>query len=224
MRNDEFRKLVSLLEGDAGLLHNFIMEGASDPRLSGLLSGQYKAFASSASKDAKLANVLLSADLEKAKRAAAVAACVDSCEASRAGAFAGPWHGWHGADCDSSCPMTGCSCSNGSTCTTTCTATCAASNEFEIAERYQNAARLAGQRAPGNLAAGFMAGVSCDANTTCSCTSGTCGGPTCGGSTCDATCTGDSCGSTCGDSCGWTSNLTRDLGQVTTPWQLSQWR
>lgn len=49
--------------------------------------------------------------------------------------------------------------------------------------------------------------ASCDANTTCSCTSGTCGGPTCGGSTCDVTCSGDSCGSTCGNSCGYTSNF-----------------
>lgn len=203
MRNEDFKKLVSLLEGDPGLLHNLIMEGASSPKLEELLSERGKAYAANVSKDMKLANALLRDEVARASRLDAIAACVDSCEASRLGAVDERW-AWYTGGCDVStdCPMTDCSCTNAGTCTTTC-------NVTQQSDYWRRPA---------------LAAAGCDANQTCSCTSGTCGGATCGGSTCSATCTGDSCGSTCGDSCGWTSNISRRFGQDWRSPQVNRWR
>jgi len=59
MRSEDFRKLVALLEQNTELLHNFFIDGATDPRLSALLSAQDRAYAVNTSKDSKIADMVL---------------------------------------------------------------------------------------------------------------------------------------------------------------------
>lgn len=214
MQNDKFQKLVSILEQDIGLLHNFIFGEASNQKLQELLSELGRANTSNASKDTKLAKVLLAAECTRAQRAAAFEACVDSCEASAADSFSDSLNGH-----DS--PPIGLPHSTSACTDNTWPATL---NVTEFVFALTELTRIDSQQMEVDLAVFQRSGVSCGPNYTCSCTSGTCGGPTCGGSTCDATCTGDSCGSTCGTSCGWTSSLTQDVSQLALPWQVSRWR
>lgn len=215
MGNDQFKQLLALLEVDPDLLHDFIVGKASKPELQALLSDQGRVFAANTPFQAKLLNGLFRDEVDRAALRDAVAACVDSCETSRLGAVdAGPLRGGFGrpgytsAECAST---EDCSCTNR---TEYCGQTITCPNSCGYTTAVQGHDLLV----QGRAAAG------CDANSTCSCTSGTCGGATCGGSTCSATCTGDSCGNTCGDSCGYTTNLTRPFEAVRWLRQADYWR
>ena len=163
MLNETFTKLVAMFEGDPGLLHAVLVGGEAVGSTDELIPETCKAYMKNHAFEFKFMNAYFNTTIKHAAEDAAVALCVDSCEATRG---IGPG---------------------------------AAFDRF----------RFAG----------------CDANSTCSCTSGTCGGATCGGSTCSATCTGDSCGNTCGDSCGYTTNLVRQE-TVVDQWfnQMRLWR
>jgi len=239
MRSEDFRKLVALLEQNTELLHNFFIDGATDPRLSALLSAQDRAYAVNTSKDSKIADMVLPDDERTGGRREEVPDRLPDCGATDA------------LRCDLTCVET---CGPG-TCTLTCGAagTCTDSSGIRFAQDV--AARLTLERlegactytcgpytcGPWTCAAGtsfarnaaerfalgrvdMLAGVSCDPTYTCSCTTGTCSGVTCGGSTCMVTCSGDSCGNTCGDSCGWTSNIARGGEIFARPWQYDLWR
>ena len=188
MRTEAFKELVALLADNPDLLHNLIMRGAQDPKLAEKLDSNSARLARLLPAEAKM--IALLGDVDKAD--------VDIPE------------GWlERADIyENNCgPTCGPTCGTGTCACTTSTEAMYLSNLTEIHALRPcvdscEASRMGGIDMPWRGFAG------CDANQTCSCTSGTCGGVTCGGGTCGgATCSGDSCGNTCGDSCGYTTNL-----------------
>ncbi len=201
MRNDDFKKLVVLLETNPDMFHDFIMKGASNSEINSLLSDQARSFAAKTPGQAKLLNGLFKDEIDRASLLDAVASCIDSCEGSQQAGFGVL------ANASPDCPMTGCSCTNASTCTDT---GCGVTTQFYDSERVG----LFLLRPIGGLAVG------CDPNST---VSGPCGGVTCGGSTCSVTCTEASCGNTCGNSCNYTTNFTQPIQDVAWYPQSNLW-
>jgi len=230
MKNADFKKLVALLKADPDLLHDLVVNGGKDARIDALLDQADRMFVRNSDAAAKLDNVLLHGVREGLAAADAIAACVDSCEASQGTVAAGlnpAFDALHPGAEPGQCTYT-CSCSSGS-----CGNTCAVTKEVDHCADTVTAELLDQGLAinPGHLAGGVgmvdIGGLhaGCGADVTCSCTDGTCGGATCGGSTCSVTCSGDSCGNTCGNSCEMTTNLTRDFGSRVNPvHQVARWR
>lgn len=227
MRNEQFKRLVSLLEADPELLHDFLVKGGSRPEVDELLVDNDRWFVRNTPGAVKLVNALFKDAFDEAARMDAVAACTDSCgltcgESVRftEGIFAR----LAAMQCECTKAETcGLTCGGGSTCGPgSCDYTCEFTSAAEYSGEFTPAAEFAARQRDRFSAS---AALQCDENVTCSCTSSTCGGVTCGGSTCDATCTGDSCGNTCGDSCGWTTNVVRRSG-VSWGWgrQRDFWR
>lgn len=214
MRNEQFKTLISLLESDPKMLHDLLINGGGNAEVEAILSDVDRQFVAGTPIAARLRNALFHDELEDAARRDAVAACVDSCEAS------GNGNPYELSGCDVTCGgVTGslgtingfaaeqsqCECTKAETCGLTCSSgsTCGPGSCD-----YTCSVTMAEYVASQVARASAVVALQCDENYTCSCTTYTCDGPTCGGSTCTATCTGDSCGNTCGDSCGWTTNLT----------------
>jgi hypothetical protein len=199
MRNADFQKLVELLRQDPDLLHDLIVEGATNARLRELLSDQDIANIRNSSKQARFVNILLDEDRRAGRWRDELTGLPPDCIPP----IADP--SGYGGECSSAVAINPTECYQGGICATTCGS--------ETCSRTLPPGRSRG------YVADIGAGLSCDGNVTCSCTTGTCGG-----STCSVTCSGDSCGNTCGDSCGTTTNLMWQSEIVFEPWQFNRWR